>query len=230
VGVEKLLEKAKTRFSLDDVQNGEVETVSVIAVDELSQLIDRHLEEQIATLKSKLNEAESKLASGDSDGAELERAAAEAAMEAEAAALEAKAAAELRAEEAEAKLAELEKNGAAGGADVEKLEKQIKDLEGEVEKLKAENAELKQKAEESPADEKVDEADHSRAARLAKALLEDVVAEDEDKAKAAIEKGTFRDDFAAAIKKAHATFNRRTSALVRGERDHWEEALDGLKG
>ena len=34
MGVEKLLEKAKTRFSLDDVQNGEVETVSVIAVDE----------------------------------------------------------------------------------------------------------------------------------------------------------------------------------------------------
>ncbi|MEZ6184267.1 MAG: hypothetical protein R3F62_04550 [Planctomycetota bacterium] len=242
MGVEKLLEQAKTRYSMDDVEQAKVKAVSVIAVEELSELIDKHLADQIASLKSKLSEAESRLAS--SDGGELERAAAEAAMEAEAAALEAKAAAELRAEQAEAKLKELQEQGAGGDdgasqeldelrAKVKALEAEKSALEAKAEKLEAKTQELEAKAKELEAasadDEEVTEEDHSRAARLARALLEDVVQDGGDDAEKAVAEGTFKQDFAAQIKTAKSTFNRRTPAAVRGERDHWEAAIEALK-
>lgn len=209
-----ILGKSKSQYTLKHIEQQQVQVEAVIELDELNSLVAKAIEDKTSDLNTELERLKAKVAELQSEAGSggLERAAADAALEAEAAALEAKAAAELRAEQAEAKAAELEKR-------VGELEGKVVNAEAEVEAVKAD----------APPPDEVTEEDHSRAKRLASALLEDVVGEDEDKAKKALTEGTFRDEFSDELDDAKNAYRRRVKAEVRSEKDHWEEVLAALE-
>lgn len=187
----------------------------------------------------------------------LERAAADAALEAEASALEAKAAAELRAEQAEARARDLERQlaDAAGGAaaapapapadDEGKLAAVEEQLAGERRRadegearageLAARVAELEAALEKAQAagdgepTEPVTPDDHKRARRLVDALLDDIINEDEPRARPALQSRSFRVNFAGELEMARKQYVKRVKAAARGDQDHWNEAIDALE-
>jgi chromosome segregation ATPase len=137
VDTEELIAQAKTQYSLDDVERKTVETVSVLAVDELSKLIDQAVKERTQRLKQQLAD----MAGAGGDGLEAE--AAEAALEAEAVALEAKADAEQRTAQAESeskqlrhRIEDLEEQleGASSGDAVAVVEKQLTEAKAKAKK------------------------------------------------------------------------------------------------
>jgi len=149
---EELIRQATSEYSLDDVRNDTVETVSVLAVEELASLIERAVAERTADLRRELEGARQQLSSfAGADGLEAE--AAEAALEAEARALEAKAEAEQRAAQAESRARQLEDELAlakedAGGADPE-AEQKLKDLEADKAQLEQDLAAAQQAAQDT---------------------------------------------------------------------------------
>ena len=139
---EELIRQATSEYSLDDVRNDTVETVSVLAVEELASLIERAVAERTRDLRQELEAARQQLSSFAGDGLEAE--AAEAALEAEARALEAKAEAEQRAAQAESRARQLEDElliakEEASGADPE-AEQKLADLEAAKAQLEQELA------------------------------------------------------------------------------------------
>lgn len=138
MGVDGILSRASTRWTLDDVKERRVDVETVISTDELESLIKQQVDERTAALTGELDELRARLNEAESGGGGgLERAAADAALQAEAAALEAKAAAELRAEQAEGRVAVLEvrlkelESGSGGGRTAE-LEARVKELEAQL--------------------------------------------------------------------------------------------------
>lgn len=71
--------------------------------------------------------------------------------------------------------------------------------------------------------------DHKRARRLVDALLDDIVNEDEARAKAALKSKAFRVNFAGELETARRQYVKRVKAAVRGDQDHWNEAIDALE-
>lgn len=138
MGADGIIEKASSRFTIEDVEARRVEAVSVIAVEELETLISQQVEERTGALQREVEGLRARLAEAEAGGGGLEAAAADAALQAEAAALEAKAAAELRAEQAESRANELqlrvkELEGKAGaGQRVSELEARVKELEAQL--------------------------------------------------------------------------------------------------
>lgn len=138
MGVDGILSRASTRYTLEDVQERRVDVDSVISLDELENLIRQQVEERTAALQGEVEELRARLTEAEAGGGGLERAAADAALQAEAAALEAKAAAELRAEQAESRVGALEarvqelESGAQGGERVAQLEARVKELEAQL--------------------------------------------------------------------------------------------------
>lgn len=138
MGADGIIEKASSRFTIEDVEARRVEAVSVIAVEELESLIAQQVEERTGALQREVEGLQARLAEAEAGGGGLEAAAADAALQAEAAALEAKAAAELRAEQAESRANELqlrvkELEGKAGaGQRVAELEARVKELEAQL--------------------------------------------------------------------------------------------------
>lgn len=216
-----LVAKIESRFTLEDVQNNQVETISVVALDELDSLIQQAVSEKTSELELEVQQLKEQLANveGNSEdgGGGLEAAAAEAAMEAEARALEAAAEAEQRAAEAETQKRDLEAKVAELQAEADK----IAGLQAEVDKLKKELEGGEGDDDDSP----VTDDDLRKARRLATAFLEDVFSDDEDKTNAAIKDGKFREVFAKEIKSAHRKYVKRIRAAVRAEGDFWEDAL-----
>lgn len=227
-----LVDQIENRFTLDDVTNKAVETVSVVALDELETLMRKAIDQETAELKQELQEAKEQLANASDEagggGGDLERAAAEAAMEAEEKALEGKALAEQRATDAEAKAAKLEAELAAvpkeDPAKVKQLEDKIKELEAEVTKLKEEGG--GDDGDDSP----VTDDERKKATRLATAFLEDVFSDDEDETNKAIKAGKFREKFAKELKSAHRKYVKRVRAMVRADGDVWETVLKECEG
>jgi len=220
-GAEGILDQASSQYGLEDIEAQKVEVKKVLTVEELQGLVEKQVEERTKSLKARLAELKADLESGSGD---LERAAADAALESEAKALEDKAAADLRAEQAEAKAKTLEGQLEAAREEIEGLKAKIAKHAAELEEAKASASAAQEDAEPITKD------DHSRARRLADALIEDVVNEEEEKAKESIEAGSFAEDFADELKGAYQTYCRRTKAAVRAEQDHWQEALAALKG
>jgi hypothetical protein len=68
--------------------------------------------------------------------------------------------------------------------------------------------------------------DHKKARRLVDALLDDVVSEDEAKAKASFAKKSFKTDFSKELETARKQYVKRVKASVRGEQDHWNDAIE----
>ncbi len=238
-----MVEKIEKRFTLEDVTSKQVETVSVVALDELETLIGNAIEEGTAGLKLELQQAKEQLANaqdgdGGGGGGDLERAAAEAAMEAEERALEGKAQAEQRAAEAESKVTKLEAElAAAEGAPKEDPAK-VKELEDKVAALQAQAAELQKEIDKLKSEAGGDDDDDSpvtdderkKAQRLATAFLEDVFSDDEDETNKALKDGKFRDKFAKELKGAHRKYVKRVRAAVRADGDIWEDVLKECEG
>lgn len=116
-----------------------------------------------------------------------------------------------RAEEAEARAGEL----TARVADLEGKLKQAQEAAGG--------------GEDGGPAEPVTPEDHKRARRLVDALLDDIINEDEDRAKQALKSRSFRVNFAAELETARKQYVKRVKAIVRGEQDHWNEAIDALE-
>jgi hypothetical protein len=228
------ISKIQSQYTVDDVQEGRAEAVSVVSESELESLIQKQIDEQTAALKREVQDLREQLENADGDGGGgLEEAAAEAALEAEAVALEGKAQAEQRAAEADAKVKELEAQLADAG-DPEKiteLEEKVVQLQAEVDRmpvLVAEIEELRHKAEEEAALGSADpptDAEKKKAGQLAEAFLDDVFTDDEDKTNAAIKDGKFRTVFEKELKIAKAKYVKRVKAHVRAENDYWEDCL-----
>ncbi|MGE0709604.1 MAG: hypothetical protein AB7N76_23815 [Planctomycetota bacterium] len=153
MNAEQLIAKAKTQYTLADVQNKSVEAVTVLDLEELGQLVERAVRERTAQLHDEL----ANMAAGGGDALEAEAAAA--ALEAEAVALEAKAEAEQRAAQAESELRkakdelavaqeQLAAASGGGGASSEELEAaqaRVKELEAELSGLEGEKQALADK-------------------------------------------------------------------------------------
>ena len=213
---EGILAQAKGRYTIKDVEQQQVEVVSVLEVEELNTLVDEQVQAQVAALTAEVARLKAQLA--EAQGGGLEQAAAEAALEAEAAALEAKAAAEQRAEAAEAQVAELTQT-------VSQLETQLGGIPATIPPEPAEEAKS-----ETPAEPQgITDDDHSRARRLAETLIQDVIDEEEDDAQAALKDGTFREKFSSELAGVKRTYDRRTPDEVTAEQDHWEEVLAALE-
>ncbi|MCO5168393.1 MAG: hypothetical protein M9894_18800 [Planctomycetes bacterium] len=71
--------------------------------------------------------------------------------------------------------------------------------------------------------------DHKRARRLVDALLDDIINEDEDRARSALKSKSFRVNFAGELETARRQYVKRVKAAVRGDQDHWNEAIDALE-
>lgn len=147
-----LLDGIEKRYTIQDVQDQRVETVSVVGVDELEAAVEAAVAARTEKLQAELTRAKADLAKGSGGG--LEAAAAEAALEAEARALEEKAEAENRAREAEtrasrleARVAELEAaSGQVDEAKVGELEAKVAELEGKAARASELEGELAGKA------------------------------------------------------------------------------------
>lgn len=249
----RILEKATKRYTLDHLKNDQVEAVSVLALDELDALIASQVKERTSQLAAELKHVRTRLQELEKEqnsAGGLERAAADAALEAEAKALEAKAAAELRAEQAESRARDLERQLEAGAAAPKddgraaELEGKVAALEGElagarsaageVDALRAKlgtlEADLK-KAKEAAGEsggpaEPVTPDDHKKARRLVDALLDDVIAEDEARARSSFAKKSFMVDFKKELDTARKQYVKRVKAAVRGDQDHWTDAIE----
>ncbi|MBX3470345.1 MAG: hypothetical protein KF878_26045 [Planctomycetes bacterium] len=140
-----------------------------------------------------------------------------AALEEQVRALEERAArAEQRAADAEGRVADAE--GRAGAA-----EARVAGLEADLKKAREAGG-----GDGEPA-EPVTPDDHKRARRLVDALLDDIVNEDEARAKAALKSKAFRVNFAGELETARRQYVKRVKAAVRGDQDHWNEAIDALE-
>lgn len=71
--------------------------------------------------------------------------------------------------------------------------------------------------------------DHKRARRLVDALLDDIVNEDEGRAKTSLSKKAFRVEFKKELETARRQYVKRVKAAARGDQDHWNEAIDALE-
>jgi len=106
---------------------------------------------------------------------------------------------------------------------VERLKRRVQELQVRVSELEAE---LEKVQDTSPATEE----DHSRARRLADALLEDVFEDADDaRLRETIAAGTFESELHSPLKRAWSDYRRRVKPHVRAERDHWAEALAAAK-
>lgn len=119
-----------------------------------------------------------------------------------------------RAEEAEARAAE--------------LTARVTELEGALKQAQEAPKPAAAPAPEEPA-EPVTPDDHKRARRLVDALLDDIVNEDEDRAKQALKSRSFRVNFGPELETARKQYVKRVKASVRGDQDHWNEAIDALE-
>jgi hypothetical protein len=71
--------------------------------------------------------------------------------------------------------------------------------------------------------------DHKRARRLVDALLDDIINEDEGRAKGSLGKKAFRVEFKKELETARRQYVKRVKAAARGDQDHWNEAIDALE-
>lgn len=71
--------------------------------------------------------------------------------------------------------------------------------------------------------------DHKRARRLVDALLDDIINEDEGRAKGSLSKKAFRVEFKKELETARRQYVKRVKAAARGDMDHWNEAIDALE-
>lgn len=137
----------------------------------------------------------------------------------------------------EGKLAALEEQARGLEDQLGAERRRAEEAEGRAASLTAKVAELEaalKKAQEGEADaggagEPVTPEDHKRARRLVDALLDDVVNEDEDRAKGALKSRSFRVNFASELETARKQYVKRVKASVRGDQDHWNEAIDALE-
>ncbi len=110
---------------------------------------------------------------------------------------------------------------AAGEASA--LGAKVAELEAALEKAKSAGG-----GDDGPA-EPVTPDDHKRARRLVDALLDDIVNEDEDRARQALKARAFKVNFASELETARRQYVKRVKAAVRGDQDHWNEAIDALE-
>jgi len=189
-------------------------------------------EKRLAELEKKLAEAEKKAAEAEKKAAEAEKKASggpRIPAGADPAKLEA---AEKKLADSEKKLADAEKKAADADAKAKAAEAKAAGLEADL--AKAKSAPPSGGAGAAPADDGVPAEpatpdDHKKARRLVDALLDDVVGEDEAKAKASFGKKSFRADFAKSLETARKQYVKRVKAHVRGEKDHWDEAIEALE-
>ena len=182
-------------------------------------------EKRLAELEKKLAEAEKKAAEAEkkaSGGPRIPAGADPAKLEA----------AEKKLADSEKKLADAEKKAADADAKAKAAEAKAAGLEADL--AKAKSAPPSGGAGAAPADDGVPAEpatpdDHKKARRLVDALLDDVVGEDEAKAKASFGKKSFRADFAKSLETARKQYVKRVKAHVRGEKDHWDEAIEALE-
>lgn len=120
-----------------------------------------------------------------------------------------------RAEEAEGRAGELTARVAA--------------LEAELEKAKAAPTPATAEPELAELAEPVTPDDHKRARRLVDALLDDIINENEDRARSALKARAFKVNFAAELETARKQYVKRVKAAVRGDQDHWNDAIEALE-
>lgn len=174
------------------------------------------LEKKAAELEKKLAEAEKKAAEA-SKGPKIPAGADPAKLEA----------AEKKLADAEKKLAEAEAKAADAEARARAVEAKVSGLEADL--ARARSAPAAPAADDGPPAEPATPDDHKKARRLVDALLDDVVGEDEAKAKASFGKKSFRTDFAKSLETARKQYVKRVKAHVRAETDHWDEAIAALE-
>lgn len=108
---------------------------------------------------------------------------------------------------------------------VDALKAQVAALEAEVKKA----AESGGGGEDGGPAEPVTPDEHKRARRLVDALLDDIINEDEGRAKGSLGKKAFRVDFRKELETARRQYVKRVKASARGDQDHWNEAIDALE-
>ena len=104
------------------------------------------------------------------------------------------------------------------------LEQKLADLQKELEEAKKAAAEAGDD-DDADATAEVTDSDRTQAQRVAEAFLEDVFSDDEDKTNKAIKDGTFREEFAQELKRAHRKYVKRIKAHVRADKDWWETTI-----
>ncbi len=137
-------------------------------------------------------------------------------------------------EAAEKKLADSEKKLGEAEARAKAAEAKVAGLEADLAKAKSASPSpgagaAAPAADDGPPAEPATPDDHKKARRLVDALLDDVVGEDEAKAKTSFGKKSFRTDFAKSLETARKQYVKRVKAHVRGEKDHWDEAIAALE-
>jgi DNA repair exonuclease SbcCD ATPase subunit len=132
-------------------------------------------------------------------------------------------------EAAEKRLADSEKKLADAEARAKAAEDKVSGLEADLAKAKSAPAAAAPAADDGVPAEPATPDDHKKARRLVDALLDDVVGEDEAKAKASFGKKSFRTDFGKSLEMARKQYVKRVKAHVRGEKDHWDEAISALE-